>query len=67
MNRGGSSGFGSWNAVLPLVAVIVVLPFWWWEKRAADPIVDPTLLIDRFRAAHTPPPFWSPWPKALSR
>ncbi|OZC79011.1 hypothetical protein CH274_16320 [Rhodococcus sp. 06-418-5] len=52
VNRGGSSGFGSWNAVLPLVAVIVVLPvFWWWEKRAADPIVDPTLLIDRFRGS----------------
>ncbi|TQC43558.1 MFS transporter [Rhodococcus sp. WS4] len=50
VNRGGSDGFGSWQSTLPLLLATAGLPlFWWWEKRAADPIVDPRLLIDRFR------------------
>ncbi|KQU28728.1 hypothetical protein ASH04_22140 [Rhodococcus sp. Leaf233] len=52
VNRGGSVGFGDWASVIPLVGVVLALPvFWRWEKRAADPIVDPALLIDRFRGS----------------
>ncbi|OZE05113.1 hypothetical protein CH249_09785 [Rhodococcus sp. 05-2255-3B1] len=52
VNRAGSDGFGAWQSVVPLAFVVIVVPlFWWWEKRAADPIVDPKLLIDRFRGS----------------
>lgn len=52
VNDGGSDGFSSWQSVAPLVAVFAALPlFWWWEKRAEDPIVDPKLLVDRFRGS----------------
>ncbi|SNS76662.1 MFS transporter [Rhodococcoides kyotonense] len=52
VNRGGDDGFGSWTSLLPLLVAAVGLPlFWLWEKRAGDPIVDPKLLIDRFRGS----------------
>ncbi|OZE87142.1 hypothetical protein CH304_02805 [Rhodococcus sp. 15-649-1-2] len=50
VNRGGSVGFGSVHALFPLAVVVLGLPlFWWWERRAVDPIVDPALLTSRFR------------------
>lgn len=52
VNRGGSDGFGAWQSLVPLALVVIAVPlFWWWEKRAADPIVNPTLLMDRFRGS----------------
>ncbi len=52
VNRGGSAGFGSTSSLIPLLVAVGGLPlFWWWERRSADPIVDPRILVDRFRGS----------------
>ncbi|WP_188546529.1 MFS transporter [Rhodococcoides trifolii] len=50
VDRGGDDGFTAWQSAVPLAFAVVALPlFWRWEKRVDDPVVDPTLLTDRFR------------------
>lgn len=52
VNRAGSVGFTDPSALVPLVAVPVLLVvFWRWERRVEAPVVEPSFLTDRFRGA----------------